>query len=99
MDFCDGNFNKFCKDKGIARHCIVSQTPQQNPVAKQMNMTLLERAHCMLSNARLSKNFWTEAINIACYLVNRSPSTSIDCKTPYKVWSNTPVDYSNLKNF
>jgi hypothetical protein len=32
-------------------------------------------------------------------LVNCSPSTAIDCKTPYEVWSGTPADYSILKTF
>jgi len=32
-------------------------------------------------------------------LVNRSPSTAIDCKTPYEVWFGTPADYSILKTF
>jgi len=36
---------------------------------------------------------------MACYLVNRSPSTSIECKTPVEVWSGTPVDYSDLRIF
>jgi hypothetical protein len=43
--------------------------------------------------------FWDEAIYIAFYLVNHSPSTIIDCKTPYEVCSGTPVDYSILKTF
>jgi transposase InsO family protein len=81
MEFCGGEFNKFCKDEGITRHRAVSHTPQQNGVAEQMNRTLLERARCMLSNARLSKDFWAEAVSIACYLANCSPSTTIDCKT------------------
>jgi hypothetical protein len=53
----------------------------------------------MLSNAGLSRDFWAEAIKTACYLINRSPSTAIDCKTPYEVWSGTPADYSFLKTF
>jgi len=86
MEFCGSEFNKFCKDEGIARHRTVSYTPQQNGVAERMNRTLLERAHCMLSNT-------------ACYLINHSPSTTIDCKTPYEVWFGTPADYSFLKTF
>ena len=64
-----------------------------------MNRTLLKRARCLLSNVRLSRDFWAKAVNIACYLVNRSPSTAIDCKTPYEVLFGTPVDYSFLKTF
>jgi hypothetical protein len=99
MEFCGGEFNRFYKDEGIARHCTVSHTPQQNGVTERMNRTLLERMRCLLSNAGLSRDFWAEVVNIACYLVNRSPSTSIDCKTPYEVWFGTPIDYSFFKNF
>ncbi|KAI4328696.1 hypothetical protein L6164_021031 [Bauhinia variegata] len=40
-----------------------------------------------------------EAVNTASYLVNRSPSTAIDCKTPQEVWYGTPSDYSGLRIF
>ena len=53
----------------------------------------------MLSNAGLSKDFWAEAISTACFLVNRSPSTAIEFKTPEEVWSGKPADYSNLRIF
>jgi hypothetical protein len=64
-----------------------------------MNKTLLERARCMLSNAELSKDFWAESVNMACYLVNRFPSTVLECKTPFEVWSGTLAGYSNLRVF
>ncbi|KAJ4967885.1 hypothetical protein NE237_014586 [Protea cynaroides] len=99
LEFCSSEFNKFCTDSGIVRHCTVRHTPQQNGVAERMNMTLMERARCMLSNSGLEKDFWSEAVNTACYLVNCSPSTAIECKTPNEVWSGKPSDYSNLKVF
>ena len=37
--------------------------------------------------------------HLACFLVNRSPSTAIDKKTLEKVWSGTPSSYTNLKIF
>ena len=61
------------------------KTSQQNGAVERMNRTLLERACCMLSNASLSKEFWVEAVNMACYLVNWSPSTAIELKTPIEV--------------
>jgi len=53
----------------------------------------------MLSNAGFGKELWAEAISTGCYLVNRSPNTSIQCKTPEEVWSGKPTDYSNLRVF
>ncbi|KAJ4971061.1 hypothetical protein NE237_004160 [Protea cynaroides] len=49
----------------------------------------------MLSNSGLEKDFWAEAVNTACYLVNRSPSTAIECKTPNEVWSDDMLIAAN----
>ena len=53
----------------------------------------------MLSNARMSKHFWAEAANTACYLINRSPSIPLNKKTPIEVWSGTLADYLQLRVF
>ncbi|KAL5766903.1 hypothetical protein ACOSP7_017520 [Xanthoceras sorbifolium] len=99
LEFCQGDFNEFCKNEGIVRHLTVRGTPQQNGVAERMHRTLLEKVRCMLSNSGLSKDFWAEAASTACHLVNRSPSTAIDIKTPEELWSGKPAEYSDLKVF
>jgi transposase InsO family protein len=81
LEFCNEEFNKFCKNEGIVRHRTVVGTPQQNGVAERMNRTLLENARCLLSHAGLGKEFWAEAINTAYHLMNRSSNTVIKCKT------------------
>ena len=55
----------------------------------------------MLSNAGLwdRKAFWAEAVSIACYLVNRSPQTSIEFQILEEVWSGNLIDYSILRIF
>jgi len=35
----------------------------------------------------------------ACYLVNRSPFSAIDFKTPVEMWSGRAANYSDLKIF
>eukprot|EP00253_Pinus_taeda_P034717 PITA_34717 len=98
-EFTSKEFDSYCKDAGIERHKTTVYTPQQNGVAKRMNRTLLERARCMLSNAGLPKELWTEAVATACYVINRSPSKAIDCKVPQEVWKGHPCDYSKLRVF
>ena len=47
----------------------------------------------------MSEGFWTEAVNHASYLVNMSPSTSIDLQIPQEIWLGVSVDYSTLRIF
>eukprot|EP00253_Pinus_taeda_P004718 PITA_04718 len=43
---------------------------------------LMESAKNMLSGAKLGREFSAEAVDTACYLVNRSPSSPLEDKTP-----------------
>jgi len=47
-----------------------------------MNKALMERARSMLIGAGLGQEFWAEVMETACYLVNRSPSSALEDKTP-----------------
>eukprot|EP00253_Pinus_taeda_P018593 PITA_18593 len=47
---------------------------------------LMERARSMLNGAGLGQEFWAEAVKTAFYLVNRSPSSALEDKTPQEVW-------------
>ena len=53
----------------------------------------------MLSNAKLQQEFWAKEFNASCYLVNQSPSITIDCKIPKELWLGHSYDFSNLKIF
>eukprot|EP00253_Pinus_taeda_P024046 PITA_24046 len=64
-----------------------------------MNKTLMEKARSMLSGAGLGQEFWVEAVETACYLVNRSPSSSLEDKTPQEVWTGKKPSLSHLRVF
>jgi len=69
-------------------------------MTERMNITLLEKVHCMLSNASISKFFWAEALAYVCHLVNMLPSSAIGGKIPLKVWSaKIAQDYDSLRVF
>ncbi|GJU21576.1 retrovirus-related pol polyprotein from transposon TNT 1-94 [Tanacetum coccineum] len=98
-EYTSDEFDTFCRQEGIKRQFTTAYTPQQNRVAEQMNRTLLERARAMLATASLGKSLWAKAVNNACYVINRSPSTAVELKTPMEMWTGKPVNYSDLYIF
>ena len=50
-------------------------------------------------NAKLSKTFRGEALMIAVYMINRSPSVTLDGAIPQRVWIGKDVSYRHLKVF
>jgi len=69
-------------------------------LAKEINRSLLEKVRCLLSNARLDKSFWAEAIVYASHLIDRLSSTAIGGKTPLDIWSGGAAqDYDLLRVF
>ncbi|GKD82453.1 gag-pol polyprotein, partial [Tanacetum coccineum] len=98
-EYTGDEFYTFCRQEGIKRQFTTSYTPQQNGVAKRMSRTLLERARAMLATVSLGKLFWAKAVNTACYVINRSPSTAVELKTPMEMWTGKPVNYSDLHIF
>ncbi|KAH9717203.1 hypothetical protein KPL71_021739 [Citrus sinensis] len=87
LEFCNKEFGDFCERHGIMRH------------KTRMNITLMDKVRCMLLYSKLPKSLWAEALNTTCYFVNRSPSTTIECKTPIELWSGRVADYSKLRIF
>lgn len=48
---------------------------------------------------KTTKNILGEAIKIACHLINRCPSSSLDNKVLEQVWLGHVPDYSHLRTF
>ncbi|GJS51645.1 putative ribonuclease H-like domain-containing protein [Tanacetum coccineum] len=70
-EFKNQLMNEFCAKKGIKREYSIARTPQQNGVAERKNRTLIEAARTMLADSLLPIQFWAEAVNTACYVLNR----------------------------
>lgn len=94
-EFTSKEFNQFCSENGIARQLTAAYTPQQNGVAERKNRTVMNMVRCMLSEKKVPKIFWPEAVNWAIHVLNRSPTLAVKGVTPEEAWSgNKPyVDY------
>nr|GEW93037.1 hypothetical protein [Tanacetum cinerariifolium] len=71
IEFKNHDLIEFCGLKGIKREYSNAKIPQQNRVAETKNKTLIEAARTMLADLFLPTTFWAEAINTACYVLNR----------------------------
>ncbi|GJY96940.1 retrovirus-related pol polyprotein from transposon TNT 1-94 [Tanacetum coccineum] len=91
--------NEFCAKKGIKREFSVARTPQQNGVAERKNKTLIEAARTMLADSLLPIPFWAEAVNTACYVLNRVLVTKPQNKTPYELLIGKSPSISFMRPF
>ncbi|MCI05982.1 retrovirus-related pol polyprotein from transposon tnt 1-94, partial [Trifolium medium] len=73
--------------EGIKRQLTAAYTPQQNGVSERKNRTLLNTVRSMISAKGVPKQFWPEAILWAVYVLNRSPTSSVQNMTPEEAWS------------
>ncbi|GKA94526.1 putative ribonuclease H-like domain-containing protein [Tanacetum coccineum] len=81
----------------IKREFSVARTPQQNGVAERKNRTLIEAARTMLADSLLPIPFWAEAVNTACYVLNRVLVTKPQNKTPYELLIGKPPSISFMR--
>ena len=53
----------------------------------------------MLSDAKLYKSFWVEAMHTTVDLINISPLAPLDGNVPERVWTGKVVSYKHLRVF
>ncbi|GJW27878.1 putative ribonuclease H-like domain-containing protein [Tanacetum coccineum] len=91
--------NDFSRFSWGLRGNSVLLTPQQNGVAERKNRTLIEAARTMLVDSKLPTTFWAEAINTACYVLNRVLVIKPHNKTPYELIRRRPPLIDFMKPF
>nr|GEV58914.1 hypothetical protein [Tanacetum cinerariifolium] len=97
--FMNQDLIELCGSKGIKREYSNAKTPQKFKVAERKNMTLIEAAKTMLADSFLPTTFWAEAVNTACYVLNRVLVTNPQNKTPYELLTGRQPIISYLRPF
>nr|GEU29647.1 hypothetical protein [Tanacetum cinerariifolium] len=98
-EFKNKELIELCGLKRIKREYINARTPQQNGVANRKNRTLIEATRTMLVDSFLPTTFWAEAVNTACYVLNRVLVTKPQNTTPYELLTGTPPLISYIRPF
>ena len=70
-------------------------------MVERQNKTIVgtTRARSLLMTTGMPGRFWGEAIMTVVYLLNRSPTRSLDGKTPHDVWYNKKPVVHHLRMF
>uniref|UniRef100_A0A151UEZ7 Retrovirus-related Pol polyprotein from transposon TNT 1-94 n=1 Tax=Cajanus cajan TaxID=3821 RepID=A0A151UEZ7_CAJCA len=98
-EFQNEKFQTFCEKHGINQNFSTPRTPQQNRVVELKSRSLIELARAMLNENDLPKYFWADAVNTACYVLNRIVIRSLLKKTPYDLYKDRKPNISHFKVF
>jgi hypothetical protein len=98
-EFKNSQIEGFLEDEGIKHEFSSPYTPQQNSVVEGKNRTLLDMARTMLNEYKTPDRFWAEAINTACYSINRLYLHGILKKTSYELLTGKKPNASYFKVF
>jgi hypothetical protein len=98
-EFKNSQIEGFLEDEGIKHEFSSLYTPQQNGVVERKNRTLLDMARTVLDEYKTSDQFWAEAINTACYTINRLYLHRILKKTSYELLAGKKPNVSYFRVF
>jgi transposase InsO family protein len=70
-EFKNTRIDELCDEFGIRHQFLAKYTPQSNSLVERKNRTFIDMARSTLSEYNVSQSFWAEAINTACYYINR----------------------------
>jgi transposase InsO family protein len=97
--FKNSQIEEFLEEEGIKPEFSSPYTPQQNGVVERKNRTLMDMARTMLEEYKTSDQFWAEAINTACYSINRLYLHRILKKTSYELLTGKTPNVSYFRVF
>jgi transposase InsO family protein len=72
-EFCNNTLSDVIKSCGIQHNVAPPYTPQHNGIAERANKTIINMARCMLTQSRLAKEWWGEAVCTAALTTNCLP--------------------------
>jgi len=99
-EYLSNAMKQFFEDRGILHRLTAPGNPFQNGVAERMNRTLLELVRSMLHDKNVPKEFWAEALQVACHVRNRVTTRGLSSSTtPFEVMFGSKPNLSYLRVF
>lgn len=97
-EYTNNELKVWCRQRGIRLDYTIKYSPQLNGKSERLNRTLMDKARALIFESNLDKTMWGEAIRVAAYLINRTPTETVKT-TPYEMWNNKKPNLKNLQIF
>jgi transposase InsO family protein len=98
-EFKNSQIEGFLEEEGIKHEFSSPYTPKQNGVVERKNRTLMDMVRTMFEEYKTSDWFWAEALNTACYSINRLYLHRILKKTSYELLTGKKPNVSYFRFF
>ena len=97
-EYFSNEFSNFLKKHGFQRQFSCRYTPQQNGVAERKNRHIAEVARALMAEKSMPHCYWAEAVSVAVYIMNRTPTAAVHDVTPKEKFFSRKPDLSHLKS-
>jgi hypothetical protein len=98
-EFGSKEFKEWLTLEGIIHEISALYEHEQNGLAERSIQNVSQRAMCQLFSANMSQGFWPYMVKTTAYLINCSPTTMLNNKTPYEAWMGKRPNIKNLQMF
>ncbi|GKV47387.1 hypothetical protein SLEP1_g54294 [Rubroshorea leprosula] len=98
-EYTSNEFHEYCGEQGIQHQVTCPYTPQHNGVVERKNRTIMDMVKSILKAKGMPNSFWGEAVSCSVYLLNRSPTRSLQNVTPVEAWNGFNPSVKHLKVF
>ncbi|KAL0401838.1 UNVERIFIED_CONTAM: Retrovirus-related Pol polyprotein from transposon RE1 [Sesamum latifolium] len=99
LEFINKDCQSLCHSLGIIHQTSCVYTPQQNGRVERKHRHLLNVARAILFQASLPIRFWGDSILTATFLINRTPTKTLNWISPFQALYGSPPSYAHLRTF
>lgn len=98
-EYICANFAAYLADHGIINQRSSPYIHEQNGTAEREIRTLIDVARSMLLGTNIDRKLWPEAINTACYVLNRVTMQPCEQTTPFEKWYGKKPKINHMQIF
>ncbi|MBW0511550.1 hypothetical protein O181_051265 [Austropuccinia psidii MF-1] len=92
----NAEFKNLADLHGLVHIFSLAYIPNHNSFAERENMTIVEKARCLLNGSKLPNIYWAEAVSTATNLFHLIPTPSRQNNSPYTFWTKIPPHIKKL---